>query len=377
MSASRGTNTNIIFIALLFAYALLFAIYVDCFYDVSPFASQFIHIVPLLTWLARLFFTSPLGHDLDQALDLRARAEKRAQRTVPVLRRSFLALGMAAQIACLVYDVFTLLFFFSCDEPDCSPWTAHGFGAVLVLLMALNVALVAAAAALWRHSSDPFDYPQSWKAAWRKDHLLAVRVCVRAPRLVVVVCAVLGLPTKASWEDWGLTGFVFALLGLPTKVSWGDWALAGLVGAWDVEWLFLVVLQDYKNREYEAKICTAVQQAAPGAIYYLTADARDDRIQFRVLNWLHFVLNGSALAVLCLKSWAYPSAVLSALQILTVGVIFFTAHDRFGLQAPIENCTVPKLPLSRVLAVPAKMKPMKVESSYTMRARLQKFKLKF
>jgi len=358
-----ASKASIFFIAALLLYAFAFALYLEYFYETAPYGTEIIHVLPLLTWLACLFFTSPLGHALNSALQLHSRAQEKVG-DVPILRRSLLLLGMLVQSICFAFDVLCLAFFFSCEAPYCPPLGSRLFGAALTALILLNFVVIVTAGAKLKYSFELEKFPRSWNSEELRDRLRVVRVIVHCTRLLFFVVLLLHV-AEAS-------------------VSVPDKFLAGLASVLDIEWLTLCLLAE-NDASFEMAACDILRKAKMGtvmergnkALKEWMPDLREDRRTFYTVTVAHFVLNGGLLAILLLKRWLLPSLLNRALLILTLAVLFFTAHDRFGLTTAIETCAPAKLPVVDKREKRQDMQPMRVESSYTMRSRLKSFKIKF
>ena len=340
--ASKSNNAYTVFVALLAAYSVLFGIYIEYFYEDSPWGGPFVHIVALLTWLTGLFFTSPLGHDLNQWLTLSPTVYVHGvgvEMRVPLLRRGFLILGAAVQGIVLMYDVIALNYLLTCDHPDCSPYSARRLGTLVLGLMSVSACLLIVAFALWMQS-----FRRSARSG--KDALLGIRCCVHCTRLVLAV----------------------SLIFLP-DIAMGDRIVGQLASVLDMEWLLLVMMEGSNYEAWQNYLeKTSESLATPREA--LTSDGRQSRFWFRFLNAFHFAMNGAVLALFWIKEIAAATVAIRALQVLTMVVLFFTAHDRFALHDDIEQELVRAH--NRTPVNPAPVSPlqkMNVKSSLRMRPR--------
>ena len=343
--ASKSNNSYIVFVALLATYSILFGIYIEYFYDDSPWGGPFVHIVALLTWLTSLFFTSPLGHDLNQWVDLsRTVTVQGIEMRVPLLRRGFLLLGAAVQGIVLLYDAITLNYLLTCDHPDCSPYSARRLGTLVLGLMSASTCLLIAAFALWIQS---FRRPARGGS---KDALLGIRCCVHCTRLVLAV----------------------SLIFLP-DIALGDRIVGQLATVLDVEWLTLVVIQGNTFEVVETYLKKTSDYFGFGtrtARGVLTSDGRPSRFWFRFLNAVHLGTNGTVLALFWIKEIAAATVAIRALQVLTMLVLFFTAHDRLALQDDIEQALVRTYKQGiQEVAPNSPLQKMDVKSSLRLRPR--------
>jgi len=363
MNLMQANNANIFFIVCLYVYALLFSLYYEFLYDVLPYGTEIIHISPLFTWLVCLFLTSPFGHDLERVMSYRHQAEKLMQQPVPILRRSLLILGIVAQSVCLVFDGLSLCFFFTCEGNDCPSTGARVFGGGVVGLMVLNIVIIFTAAVKFRHSYNIDEHKRTWMSEELKDRLLPVRACAHLTRL----------------------GFSIALLVdvfNPLSASLLEKIFACAISLIDVVWLGMAAKVQYDHNKWKTFLktkfpnaCKNADEAVKKLKNWLTPDDKTNLTRFRLITFANFTVNSAALLALLLKNWLAPTTVVHALQILTIGIIFFTAHDRFELAVAFEGLDCSRLPANTDSVTTLEMRPMNVESSYTMRSR--KFKLKF
>ena len=357
MSISAGNKANIFFIACLFVYAFMFVLYLEYFYEVAPYGTEIIHTMPLLTWLLCLFFTSPLGHALNDELQLQNKTEKICGRSVPTLRQSLLIVGILVQCICLIFDVVCLNFFLSCEAPYCPLLGARLFGVGIAALILLGCIVIATAVVKLMNSYELAKHPRTLKIEEKRDRLLVVRVIAHASRLL----------------------FFVLLIANASMSVWGDILLAACASVIDIEWLTLCLLHE-NDASFAATACDMLHTSKFGkALNSITTDmVGENRQTFYKFMALHFALNGGILAMLLLKAWVMSTLLNSALLILTFAVLFFTAHDRFGLVTGIEKCRgTPSIPTAAISTQGREMRTMPVESSFTMRSRLKSFKLNF
>ena len=383
MNLMQANNANIFFVVCLYVYALLFSLYYEFLYDVLPYGTEIIHISPLFTWLVCLFLTSPFGHDLERVMSCRHRvkqvlqqvAKAKAPAPVPILRRSLLILGIVAQSVCLVFDGLSLCFFFTCEGNDCPSTGARVFGGGVVGLMVLNIVIIFTAAVKFRHSYNIDEHKRTWMSEELKDRLLPVRACAHLTRLGFSIALLVDAfnPLSAS-----LLEKIFAC-GISASLLEKIFACA--ISLIDVVWLGMAAKVQYDHNKWKTflktnfpNVCKNAEERLEKLKYWLTPDDKTNLTRFRLITFANFTVNSAALLALLLKNWLAPTTVVHALQILTIGIIFFTAHDRFELAVAFEGLDCSKLP-ANTDSVTTKMRPMRVESSYTMRSR--QFKLKF
>jgi len=297
-------------------------------------------------------------------------------------RSSLLILGIASQLACFVFDILSVVFFFSCEGFDCPVLGARLFGLGLLALLVLNLSIIAVASVKLLYSFDANNYPRTWDSEEMKDRLLPVRVCAHATRFIFF--------------------FVLVLEMVQLNSSKPSIVLAGLLAVLDVEWLIATVIHECDDACFEAKCIEQVRNVLSKVIDVTKVETAceqvldrvfypsESRCRFRVFTLVHFALNAAAFWLLLVVDFIEgkeDAVVIRSLEILTIAVLFFTAHDRLGLRCPIERCPVQAiavLPKDNKKAAEkvqqtraTKMQAMQVESSYTMRSRLKSFKLTF